>query len=98
MAEQERTFLRFLLEANPRQVKLLLAHSTTRQIQALGEVAYNSLYASLEPSLLKDLKRYRHLLRELANSGNSVSRRRKYVVRKSKAVVEILRLVEGLLP
>ena len=98
MAEQEKLYLQFILQASTRQAKLLLKDSTPRQIQAVGEVSYNILHGDLEPDLLKDLKQYRTLLRQLIDKSLSVTKRRQLITRRAKAIVEILRLVEGLLP
>ncbi len=98
MAEQEKLYLNFLLQTSTRQAKILLKDSTPRQIQALGEVSYNILHGDLEPDLLKDLKQYRLLLRQLIDKSLSTAKRRLLIVRRAKSIVEILRLVEGLLP
>lgn len=98
MAEQERTFLRFLLEASTRQVKLLLATSSPTQQRALGEVCYNILYGELDPKILQKLKPYHLLVRQLADKKFPISQRRKLTNRRAKSVVNILRIIESILP
>lgn len=96
MAEQERTFLKFLIEATPRQVKLLLTELTARQVTAITEICLNLLEGAVDPEILKDLKKHRQLIRQLADS--SVQKKRALIKRKYGAVAEIVRRVESMLP
>lgn len=98
MAEQERAFLNFLLEANSRQAKLLLEHSTPAQLQALGEICYNILHGEIASDLIKQLQPYKLLIRQLSDKTSSSVIRRKIAGRKAKSVTELLRLVESILP
>lgn len=98
MAEQERSFLKFLLQASTRQAKLLLDHLTPRQLAALGEVCHNLLHGELNPELKKDLKPYKSIIRQLADRQLNVKERQSLAVRKALSVVRVLRLVEDLLP
>ena len=98
MAEQEKSFLHFLLQASTRQAKLLLADATPIQLRAIAEVCLNLLHGEVQPHLLKALKPHRHLLRELTNKSLSVVKRRGLASRRAKAVVEILHLAENMLP
>lgn len=98
MAERERAFLRFLLQASTRQTKLLLGESTPSQLQALGEVCLNLLQGEIEPRLLQELKPYQRLIRQLADKKLSNLQRRQIARRRASSVLEILRLVENILP
>lgn len=98
MAEQERAFLHFLLEANTRQAKVLLRIATPSQLQALGEVCYNARFGELEPEVVNTLKPYRHLVRQLSDKKLTTVQRRKLISRRVKAVLTILHLVKHILP
>lgn len=98
MAEQEKAFLRFLLQASTRQAKSVLSIATPRQLQALGEVCFNIRFGNPEPDVVKSLKPYRHLVRQLSDKRLKIARRRKLASRRAKAVVEILRRAEDILP
>lgn len=98
MAEREATFLRFILQASTRQAKLILAQSAPGQIQALGEVCHNLLQREIQPELLKELYPYRLLIRQLADKTLSRRQRREIASKRARSVIEILRLVEEILP
>ena len=98
MAELEGAFLRYLIRANNKQAKLLLSHATSEQLRAIGEVCLNLLHGEVNPELLKDVRPYKNLLRQLADKHLSGKRRREIASRRSKTVLEILRLVESILP
>lgn len=98
MAEAEKTFLRFLLEASPQQVKAILVKITPSQLDALGEVCYNLLYGTLEPDILSALKKFHRVIRQLADKSVSAKQRRQIAVNRHKQVVHILRQAEKLLP
>ena len=98
MAEQEKTFLKFLLQASTRQAKLLLQNITPKQLAALGEVCFNLLHGDVEDEVRKELKTFRNIIRQLGDRQLSQKSRKEAAVRRASAVVQILRLVEDLLP
>ena len=98
MAELEKVFLRFMLEATARQTKLILQEITPTQLQAIGEVCLNLMHGSITEDLLRDLKPFRGLIRQLADKSLSTKRRKQITVKQSKQLVQVLILVQGILP
>ena len=98
MAELEKVFLRFMLEATARQAKLILKEVTPSQLQAIGEVCLNLMHGSITDDLLRDLKPFRELIRQLADKSLSTKRRKQIAVKQSKQMVQVLTLVQGILP
>jgi len=98
MAERESAFLRFLIDATPLQVKLVLGKATTAQLKAIAEVCFNLLHGEITLELLKSLKPYRTLLRNLAEKRLAFTKRRTLAARRFKLVQKILKLAADLLP
>ena len=98
MAEQERAFLRFILQTTVRQASLLLQHATPLQLAAIGEVCFNLMHGELNTELIQELKPYRNIIRTLADKQSSISQRRTLASRKSSAIQNILRLCQDILP
>jgi len=92
MAEKQLAFLKFLPQASTQQVHLLLAHTTTEQLNAIGEVAYNVLYGSVD---VGGLKRHRNVIRILGDKTAAIHRR-KAIAREHPNLV--VKLIQAVLP
>ena len=97
MAERERIFLKFLIHAQLFQVKFLLSKATPLQLKALAEVCFNLRFGELDPHLVKSLRPYTSLIRQLSQKSLSLEYRKK-LASKSEIHAKILRLSENLLP
>ena len=98
MAEIERTFLRFLIEASPQQAKAILKLITPKQLTALSETCFNLTHAVLDPQLITDLKKYRTLIRQLGDKNIPAKRRAKLAAKHYKKITSILQIAESILP
>jgi hypothetical protein len=90
MAEAQLSFLKFLTNASKQQVRFVLAHITTDQLNAVGEVCYNLLFGSANVS---ELKRHRHIIRTLGDKLVSIRRRKALVKQRPNLVVKLIRMV-----
>ncbi len=98
MAETERTFLRFLIEASPQQAKVLLQLITPKQLTGLSETCFNLTQGDVDPQLITDLKKYRTLIRQLSDKNISAKRRSQLAGKNHKKITKILQIAEPILP
>lgn len=93
---QEKHFLKFLLNTNEKQQKLLIKHITKSQMDAIVEIVFNALNGNLPLSTdnKKKLKRYRHVIRQLVSKGLSRSRRKKILIKYIKQSILLLKPCE----
>lgn len=98
MAQAERNFLRFLIEASPQQTKSVLKHITPKQLTALSETCYNITHSEVDPDIIANLKPYRTLIRELGDKSISAKRRAAIAARHYKKLGRILQTAQPILP
>ena len=98
MAEIERSFLRFLIEASPAQAKAVLKLITPKQLSALGETCFNLVHADINTEIISDLRKYRTLIRKLSAKNLSSKDRAKLAAKHHKRIVAILQTAESILP
>ena len=87
MAEKELSFLKFITEASQAQVKLILHHITSSQLDAIGEVCYNLQYGAVD---VEGLRSYRRIIRILGDKQTSPTQRRRIVRQRAVAGVKIV--------
>ena len=98
--KKQASFLKFMVDANKKQTKLIVKTLTTDQLDVIGDVALNIYTAAfpVKPSYLKRLKPYKAAIRLLGSreiSGkkkrNILSKRLKLLSILFKPVVDELR-------
>ena len=85
-------YIRLLLETNRDQAKILLANPTTKQIEAITEIAYNLLVIELPSQLKRVINKSKQILRKLAKKTSSV-RGKIRILRKNVAKVLLTKQV-----
>ena len=73
-------------------VKSILSALSEEQVNAIGEIAVNTLYGiiPIKPQFKKTLKRYSDLIEFIGEKTNSIKKRKKAIVSNPKAVVLLL--------
>ena len=73
-------------------VKSILSALSQEQVNAIGEIAVNTLYGiiPIKPQFKKTLKRYSDLIEFIGEKTNSIKKRKKAIVSNPKAVVLLL--------
>ena len=73
-------------------VKSILSALSEEQVNAIGEIAVNTLYGiiPIKPPFKKTLKRYSDLIEFIGEKTNSIKKRKKAIVSNPKAVVLLL--------
>ena len=73
-------------------VKSILSALSAEQVNAIGEIAVNTLYGiiPIKPQFKKALKRYADLIEFIGEKTNSIKKRKKAIVSNPKAVVLLL--------
>ena len=82
------TFLRFMLDANKKQRKLIVSSLTDEQLEVIGEIALN-IYTGVFPvtkRYLSLLKPYQSHIRLLGSRDVSVKKRRHILIQQRKLI------------
>ena len=96
--EKEALFLRFLLNASVTQSSLLLKTLTRSQVNAVSEIFFNILHSpELSVESLAALKRYKYIIRRVANRTAGYIARRKAIAQYPQVVQRILLQVENII-
>ncbi len=90
MAEQQLAFLKFLPQASKQQLRCILEHITSAQMNAVGEVCYNLLYGTIK---IGELKRHRHIIRLLGDKKIPAIKRRAIISQHPNIVVKLIQAV-----
>lgn len=79
-----------LLTLTPVEIKALLKVLDVRRIRSICECAYNLLRGNIPVSdkrKLKKLRKYKALLRKLAARGESMIKKRRYLIQKGGGIL-----------
>lgn len=84
--------LQVLKQANPALRKGILKSADTDLIKALCEIVLNTLHGHLKikPTDKKKLQKYKHFLRNIADSKNSINKKREIFIQKGSGILPIL--------
>lgn len=96
---QQRHFLEFLLQSNPKQRKLVLASVTRDQLKVLGEIAANVIHKVilLNPEEKKVLKKYKSFLLVLGDKTAARKVKVYFLKRKQRVIASLLKIVKPFL-
>jgi hypothetical protein len=71
---------------------------SSKQLNALSEACFNLAHADVDPQIITDLKKYRTLIRQLADKKISAKQRAKLTANNYKKIPKILQIAEPILP
>lgn len=95
--QKERHFLKFMINTNEKQQKMLIKNLTKSQLAALIEVIYNAIRGNLviPEKDKKNLKRYRHVIRKVISKRLSQKRRKAILLKYFKQFLALIKPSES---
>ena len=90
-------YLRLLLNTNNEQSRILLNSATSKQTEALCEIAFNLLTLPLPPKIRRFLNRNKKLLQRLSKKKTSFKQRSKILRKYFRQILKILLKVKQFL-
>ena len=87
---KNKEFIKLLLTTDPRQARALLSTITSKQVEAIVEIAYNLLRIANSKSDRTVLNKRRSLLKKLINKKISVGKTKKLIVLHKLAILKTL--------
>lgn len=87
-------YIKLLLETNKDQAKVLLAHATPKQVEAISEIAFNLLHLSLSNRIKRVVEKVKHLLKRLTKKAVSFKAKISLLKRNAHTVLKLLKLIK----
>jgi len=88
--QKESSFLKFILQSDKKQGKLLLGSLNNLQAKAIVEIAFNLLNLPIPSKDKKIVEKHKLLLKKISNSKKTIPEKKKIISKNSLIIFKLL--------